>query len=417
MKYGYLFLVAVISGILLWTNISLYSPAFAPGEEYGDIVRQLNFLEKELKEDNLGRNMQMIFPEGYVFIYALYGLAWTELAQKTSLTKETKIRAMDESLFAYQSIDSDIGKSTFSPSLSPEYGIYYSGWRNYLLAKILLVSERSEETRDYTQIFKSRCEKIAKAFRQSQSPYLSSYPGQSWPADSFLAIASLAIHDKLYGPVYRNDITGWLHKVKGLLDTETGMLAHKTDAESGRIIETSRGGSMALMLRLLAEIDPDLAREQFALFKQHFVSTALGLPMVREYPRGSFGLGDIDSGPVILGTGFAGTIVSIGTFRVFGEPERADRQYRTVNAFGLAKTDKTAKSYLLGMLPMADAFIAWSRTAPVLLEQDTAEKAPSYWRLPFQLKSLFIIALLIAINYRKTIIANIKRKFSKHGDR
>ncbi len=414
MKYAYLFLVAVISGILLWTNISLYGPAFTRDEEYGDIVRQLNFLEKELKEDHLGRNMQMIFPEGYVFIYALYGLTWAELAQADTVYGKTGIRAINEAIYAYESIDSNTGKSTFSPSLNPEYGIYYSGWRNYLLAKILQIQNPPGEVLNYTQTLKARCEEIAKAFRQSKSPYLSSYPGQSWPADSFLAMASLAIHDKLFGPVYREDITNWLHKVRALLDKETGLLAHKTDAESGMVTETSRGGSMALMLRLLAEIDTDLAYEQYALFKKHFVSTALGLPMVREYPKGSFGLGDIDSGPVILGTGFAGTIVSIGTYRTFGEPIRADRQYRTVTAFGLARTDEGHKSYLLGMLPMADAFIAWSRAAPVLRGPEPEEKATAYWRLSFQLKSLFIITLLIAFYFRKTIIARAKQKLRKH---
>lgn len=413
MKRTYFFFVALISFILLWANIELYDPALTAEEEWEDIVLQLNFLEKKLKEDNLGRRMQTIFPEGYVFINALYGLAWAELAQPGTLDLNLRTRAIDQAVYAYEAVNSNTGQSTFSPSLSPEFGIYYSGWRNYLLAKVLQIPGEFDAKTSYYQTFKARCEEIADAFRQHQSPYLSSYSGQSWPADSFLAIASLAIHDKLYDPVYKQEIDNWLQKVRSRLDDETGMLAHKADSETGEVSETPRGGSMALMLRLLAEINPELAKEQYQLFKENFVSTALGLPMVREYPKGSFGLGDIDSGPVILGTGFAGTIVSIGTFKTFGEDKRAYRQYRTVTAFGLARKDERAKSYLLGMLPMADAFIAWSRTAPLLLETELSGDSSSFWRLGFQLRSLLIIVFLIVLYYRKAIIARVKQKLSE----
>ncbi|MCE7991871.1 MAG: hypothetical protein HEP71_07820 [Roseivirga sp.] len=412
MKYTYVFFIALISAVLLWTNIKLYTPRLSPEEEQEDIVLQLNFLEKKLKEDDLGKNMQSIFPEGYVFIYALYGLTWAELAaNELNQAAELQLRAVNEALYAYQSVDSGTGQGVFQKSLSPEYGIYYSGWRNYLLAKLLSIPGDHKEITRYKSLFKRRCDEIAQAFRKHKSPYLSSYSDQSWPADSFLAIASLAIHDQLFGPVYKNDIADWLQKVKQRLDSDTNMLAHKTHPESGSVLETPRGGSMALMLRLLAEIDTELARSQYALFKQHFVSTALGLPMVREYPKGSFGLGDIDSGPVILGTGFAGTIVSIGTFKVFGEAERAHRQYSTVTAFGLARTDEVAKSYLLGMLPMADAFIAWSRTAPTLIDSEEPDNSGSLWRFSFHLKSLLILILLFALYYRKALITRFKSKF------
>lgn len=415
MKYTYLFLAALVSGILLWANIELYSPELSADERQEDIVLQLNFLEEQLKEKKLGRRMQSIFPEGYVFIYSLYGLAWAELAQGDLSGKpDLQIRAAKEAAYAYEAVDSDKGRLGFPKSLSPEHGIYYSGWRNYLLAKTLSIPEDFSGKTDYSQVFQARCQQIAEAFSKQESPYLSSYPDQSWPADSFLAIASLAIHDKLYGPVYKREIDSWLQKVKEHLDSKTGMLAHKTDPDSGDMIEKPRGGSMALMLRLLAEIDQPFAKEQYALFKQNFISTALGLPNVREYPKGTFGIGDIDSGPVVLGTSFAGTIVSIGTFSVFGDIEMADRQYRTVTAFGLERKSEDEKSYLLGMLPMADAFIAWSRTAPVLISSYNSDDLSSFWKLRFHCISLLIPAFLIALYYRKALIAQAKQRFTKH---
>jgi hypothetical protein len=412
MRILYLSLVGVISLVLVWINIQLYNPVLNPEEKQVDIAKQLYFLEEELKEQDLGRRMQSIFPEGYVFVYALYGLSWAELAQQLTRKPDLQLKAIEEAIYAYEAIDADTGKQPFSESLSPAYGIYYSGWRNYLLSKLVSISGDFPGKTALALTFQQRCEEIATAFRSQQSPYLSSYYGQSWPADSFLAMASLATHDQLYGPVFKRDIAQWLTKVRKQLDPETGMLAHKTDAETGNMLEAPRGGSMTLMLRLLAEIDEGLAKEQYALFKEHFVSTALGLPMVREYPKDTFGTGDVDSGPVILGTGFAGTIVSIGTFQAFGEPERAENQYATVKAFGMSREHNEQKSFLLGMLPMADAFIAWSRSTPEMIPSE-AEPPATLWRLKFQLISLLVPLLLIGLYFRKPLIAAIRKKLNQ----
>lgn len=415
MRIPYFGFIGFISLVLVWINVHLYNPTLSSEEKQEDIAKQLNFLEEELKEQGLGRRMQGIFPEGYVFVYALYGLSWAELAQHLSTRPDLQLKAIEEAIYAYEAIDSDTGKQPFSESLSPAYGIYYSGWRNYLLSKLISIPDDFPGKTALALTFQQRCEEIATAFGSQQSPYLSSYYGQSWPADSFLAMASLATHDQFYGPVFKRDIAQWLTKVRKHLDPETGMLAHKTDAVTGNMLESPRGGSMTLMLRLLAEIDEGLAKEQYTLFNKHFVSTALGLPMVREYQKGTFGTGDVDSGPVILGTGFAGTIVSIGTFQAFGEPERAENQYTTVRVFGMAREHDEQKYFLLGVLPMADAFIAWSRSTPEMIPSN-AEPPGAFWRLKFQLLSLFVPLLLIGLYFRKQLIAVIRKKLNQGPD-
>ena len=189
------------------------------------------------------------------------------------------------------------------------------------------------------------------------------------------------------------------------------MIAHRTDAQQGNTLQAPRGGSMTLMLRLLAEIDLKLAREQYEHFKAHFKSTALGLPMVREYPKGTFGMGDVDSGPVILGTGFAATIVSIGTYRVFGEEAMARAQFNTVHAFGLSQSSENSRSYLLGQLPMADAFIAWSRLAPKMVKASSNESPGLF--IKFHFISIITILLIALPLYRKRIIQFFKARFSQ----
>lgn len=415
MKYFLRLIGLVLSLGVLWINLSLHKPEYSEEETAQDIIKQLNFLNRQLKEEDLASKMQRLFPEGFIFIHALNGLAWSELALGEWLSENEKERAITEALYAYKLIDSEQGKRQFSRSMQPTYGIYYSGWRNYLLAKILSASIDFEDRQVYTARFKTQCEEIATAFNTNDSPYLSSYPGSSWPADSFQAMASLVIHDHLFEPKFEELVESWLRKVQDLTDDSTGMIAHQTDAVTGKPIESSRGGSMALMIRVLAEIDPDLAQQQYQHFLQQFTSTALGLPMTREYPKGVEGMGDIDSGPVILGTGFAATIVSIGTHKAMNNDSFAYRQFRVVHAFGLSTRGRAERAYLLGSFPMADAFIAWTRASRPLV--DSQEYSTTrLWAIRFHLLSLLIISILCLPLYSghlRTVVSGVSKRSNK----
>jgi len=408
MRWFNWFLLVFVGLTLLWVNTALYRPNYQGVVVRDDIKKQLNFLEDELKNNRLGEKMQAIYPEGYVFIYALYGLSQAEISLDPQANSTSVKEALAEAVFAFDKIDQKETRYTFSPDMSPAYGIYYQGWRNYLLAKILSNDLPFDDRARYESLFSESCDLIAQALKNAESPFLPSYPDQAWPADSFLAMASLSLHDQHYPPQYKQDIQRWIEQVRVRLDKSNGMIPHKTFPETGKTLEPPRGGSMALMLRLLAEIDDDFASDQFQLFRANFSGAALGLPMVREYPHGNFGLGDIDSGPVILGTGFAATIVSIGTYQVFGQQALAERQFRTVHAFGLSQSNDKTRTYLLGALPMADAFIVWSRLAPgALSADDVTHTSAFFWK--FHGLSLIIILLIALPLYKRKIRGWIRK--------
>jgi hypothetical protein len=48
----------------------------------------------------------------------------------------------------------------------------------------------------------------------SDCPFLESYENQSWPADMFVAMASISNHDKIFIPRYQSEIHNWLLDVK-----------------------------------------------------------------------------------------------------------------------------------------------------------------------------------------------------------
>jgi hypothetical protein len=363
MRYILLIIISLITILILWINLKLYSENYTLKEKKDDIVLQLNFLENELKNNDLGNRMQKIYPEGYVFINALYGLSWCELALCDSSDTFLKEKAVNEAIYAYNAINSDRARLTFDSTLKPVYGIFYCGWRNYLLSKILSIDTTFSDYQKYSGIFRSQCDSIEKALTESNTPYLESYPGSSWPADMFVDMASLSIHDKIYNPKYDNVINDWIHNVKERLDAETNLLPHKVDSKNGKSIQGARGSSMSLMLRMLVEINRNFANEQYKIFKDKFISKTFGIPYVREYPDGKNGSEDIDSGPVIFGIGFAGTIVTIGTSTLYDNIELSEKLYMTINAFGFPKISGNQKRYLFGKHPMGDAFIAWGRAS------------------------------------------------------
>lgn len=266
--------------------------------------------------------MQNVFPEGFVFANVLYGLSWCEIGLVDS-SLSSKEKALNEALYAYNQISSSKAKSIFDPTLNPENGIFYLGWNNYLLSKILLLDTNFNGSRYYKMVYNKNCDLIANALTHNSSPFLQSYQNQAWPADMCVAMASLSNYERINDSRFKNIIKNWVTQIKAKVDPRTKLIPHKVNHENGKTIEGARGCSISLILRLLSEIDHTFSKEQYTLYKKNFVTTTFGLPCVNEYPVGLCGSGDIDSGPVIFGVGFAGTIVSIGTFSAMEDYELA----------------------------------------------------------------------------------------------
>lgn len=187
-----------------------------------DLLAQLRGLNLALQQ-NADADMQRIYPEGYVFLNAIYALALTNFID--SLDKQTLYfrEGYREIHTAWSKINSETGRSTFHELEPGNFGAFYSGWNNYVLAKKL--SLQTPATRDSMEavLFKNQCETIAASFEKNVYPV--SYFGAAWPADAMVCIASLSLHDKLFEPRYSQLIATWLTKVKSNLD-ENGLIPH-----------------------------------------------------------------------------------------------------------------------------------------------------------------------------------------------
>jgi hypothetical protein len=353
-----------------------------------ELIKQLAFLKHALEND-ADLNMQAIYPEGYVFINALYGLTWCNVLSGLHLNDSLRENGLAEIQKAYDKLDSETGRSNFDETLPLPYGAFYNGWSNYLLGRKLLVEDPSVRNDIEIARFKSHCDSIAIALKFETYP--ASYNGGAWPADVVTCVASLALHDKLFQPKYTDDIAVWIKKVKGTVD-KNGLIPHSTNYRDDSIAEDARGSSQSLMLIFLHEIHPEFARSEYEIYENLFIDSHLGLSGIREYPKGTFGIGDVDSGPVILQMGGAATIVGMQTTVLYGKHAISEKLGGAIEALAFPVENQSEKFYLFGQLPMADAFIAWSRSAQQLPLTGTTF-------LTFHLYSLGLFIAVIAITW------------------
>jgi hypothetical protein len=319
-----------------------------------DMLDRLRFLKTSIHKGSASE-MQDIYPEGFFFMNVIYGLTWIDVLKKEKYGSAIFNEGMGEINFAQKELDSDKGRAVFQEDLTLKYGVYYQGWKNLLLAKKIELSLKHQPNKEEIAVFEARCDEIAKGFQESNTPFLESYPNGKWPADNVIAMASLAIHDKILPEKYTDLKASWLAKVKNQLDHQTGLIAHEADSN----FKGARGSSASLMLCFLPEIDSVFAKEQFFKFRTHFLDTRLGLTAIREFPKGIAGNGDIDSGPVIWDVGGVASIVGIRVFAVNKDFENAIAIRNNIEGLTFA-TNFGSKKYFFGQLPMVDVFLAWS---------------------------------------------------------
>ena len=324
-----------------------------------DLIKELRSLRVALK-DNADKDMQHLYPEGYIFINAMHSLAWCNVIERIDHNTEIFKEGYADITTAYNKINSGIGRAPFDPILPIPYGAFYMGWSSYVLGRKLSLEPVAQRSKSEVKLFNYQCKVIASALKAHFYP--ASYRGHAWPADAVVCLASLSLHDKLFATQYSHAIADWVFYAKANVDS-VGLIPHAVYASSGRPLQSSRGSSLSLMLIFLKSIDKDFALQQFKLYQKYFVDTRLGLQGIREYRSGDYGIGDVDSGPVIFQMGASATIVGMGTNALYDEHKTSSAIRNSVEAFGLPiENSREEKCYLFGALPIADGFIAWAHS-------------------------------------------------------
>jgi hypothetical protein len=391
---------AIWALMLVAWNARLYVPVERAGAASTEVEAQLRFLHRALDEGAASR-AQRLFPEGFVFSWALYGLTQAERGLALPAVAPARAEALAEARRALAILDSDEAKESFDPDLVPRYGAFYAGWTTWLRAKVVRLAG-ANATHAEKRHLDTDVERLVVALDQPRIPFLDSYAGRAWPGDSVVCLAALreAALDEAIGNGSDPFIKRWLAETRPWRDPRTGLLPHEIDTSTGRVVQGPRGTSAALMAAMLPLLDEEVGHAHYELFRRHFVVSRLGLPGVRELLPETPGAADEDSGPLLLGVSLSASAVAIAAARANGDATLADALARTADFVGATPSRPGEKQYLLGALPLADAFIVWSKATPMSATRAVASAA-SFPRPGWRLGVHAICALLALWPWRR----------------
>ncbi len=376
------------------------------------MARSLSFLERAIAA-GAAEDMQGLYPEGHLFLHVTTGLAAVELGLQAPAGSPERAEAIQRANAAISAIDSEDGRAPFNPRLTPAHGVFYRGWLAYLRARTVVLQGSDPVL---VAALESDGDAIAAALARSPTPYLQSYSGMAWPIDTVVAVAALSLHDQALPPRYTSTRAGWLRAVQKTLDPATGLLVHQVNPSTGAVIDGPRGTSSALAGVFLPDIDPAFAADQYARYRSGHVVTRLGLPGVRERAdpadpwRPLLSAGDIDSGPLLAGLSMSASAVAMAAAANNGDPELAEGMRRAAELAGLP-LGVTEKRYLLGMLPVADGFLAWSRALPIRGHADWPPMLVFGGRIP----ALLFTALGLLVLLGRPAVDAIRRRSAYDG--
>lgn len=330
-----------------------------------EVRAQLAFVGRAIREERALERMQHLFPEGAAFLATLYGLAWANVgrAARDAAARDEAISGIE---FALDRVASPVAVRPFHDT-QIEHGVFWAGQRNLLLGELLDLSPEAQRPPGLIAEFHARSASLAAAFVTSPTRHLDAYRNGCWPADQVTALASLAIHDRLYGTNHLRAARAWADWTLEHLDPVTRLPHGQIDSRSGLPREVTRGCGTSWILALLPRIDPALSRTFWDRYVAAMGRPRLGFATFAEWPAGVERPSDGDSGPVVWGAGTVATAVALAAARANGDAATAADVYALAQLCGLPSTSNAGaeKSYLRGALPVGDAFLAFGLSTPL----------------------------------------------------
>jgi len=341
--------------------------------EAEDIKKRLNYLEKVINEPlNTNGEIYQLGYESYEFMlfsYAYSVYALTNLAVKDSVYKERAIplikecitKSLDKNIYLPYGVDDLF----YNQDSIADYSVLYLGHLNLMMGCYRLLCE--DET------FDSLNDKISESLsgRYNNTPFmnLESYPNAIWIPDNTVALASLKLHDHNTGSGYSAMCKKWVEYAKAnYLENETGVLYSTIAAKTGEPIEEPRGSMLGWSIMFIYQFESEFAIALYDNYKKHFSFNLLAFRLFKERHNSfEISLGDIDSGPLLLGYSIPANEFALGGSVISGDFKTARKIERLISFGSSEKEENNELKYEIRFIdmnisPMAEALVLNSLT-------------------------------------------------------
>lgn len=180
----------------------------------------------------------------------------------------------------------------------------------------------------------------------SSTGLIETYPGESWPPDVAVVAAAIGLHASATGTDRSAQLDRWADRfARCSIDADSGMLRQRVYAcGQGR----PRGSGTALAAYVLSFSNPGLSAQLHDSLASSAERSLLGLSALREYPAGTSGGGDVNSGPIVAGVSIGATGFGLGAARAAGDRGLFVRLYRTTHLFGAAARHRDERGFAVG---------------------------------------------------------------------
>lgn len=392
--------VVVLASIVGTARVAIVSARPLSGGT--TIAEQATFLQGAIDRGADG-DMQRLFPEGRLFMHALTAHATLSGSGRPDVTTDRGRSTIRDARANLAAVDGE--GSRFGRQASTAHGIFHAGWRLAVATELASATGRQHDV----ERVRTWSAEVASALTGPDGPFPTSYPGRRWPVDAVAAAAALVDADALLDDVdHSAALRAWFERAQDATDDDLDLLPHEVSGD-GEALEGPRGSSQALVQvfwhDVARAVDGRADEAAWSAFTEAFVVRRVGLVGVLEHPVGTSGRGDVDSGPLVAGVSLSASVVAMAAARRVGDRELATALDRQVELVGLPWTWSTGRRFACGLLPIGDAFVAWSRshelaTTPVSQAQ---RPLPSWWVVTgtVALPGLFAGLALVVLRRRR----------------
>jgi hypothetical protein len=217
------------------------------------------------------------------------------------------------------------------------------------------------EKESWREPLRERARLMVERMRRSPSLSAESYPDECWTFDNATALAALRIADVLDGSDHRDLCRDWVRHARAfLVEERTGLLVSEY-TRSGEPQDGPEGSSLWMAAHMLQLVDEAFARDQYDRARLELRRSLCGFDVSREWPVGSAGRMDIDSGIVIPGIDAspgASGLALLGA-RAFGDEAYYTGLLRSLEMAAFPIRDRDSLRYAAGN-QVGDAVLLYS---------------------------------------------------------